>query len=628
MDIVVNIRNNKTKNYSTSTKVSARSGKLLYRKQIAWQYFIPLLLIAGFVPLIVHGKYINLTGTTQSLFWKGQNELLDFFSYWKSRWIISLTMISALIYTFLIKTKKLPLKKEYKYYIPLATYAIFAILSTIFSIDKSTALNGFVDMYQGMWVLVSYVVITFLVINFVNSERDMKLFLYAFTFLIIVEGLLGLGQYFGFDIFNTKFGNHLLVPSRVQISGGLKFEFGKYTIYGTLFNTNFVGSFAALMLPVSTALLILSKDIKKRIISAVALILCLFTWIGCNSRAGYVGVAFSILIAIIMLRKYILKHWKISASIILVGIIFLVGYNHVSKGKLMQRLESMNLLKAIGNLNKQDNKDEFEIKSIELTEDTVRFKTTHQDLNIKAEDDKLFFIDEDGKIIPSKIDDKGYMVVDDPNSSYLKLRVAEAYSGFSIITPQGETNSFKFYISSNGMKMLGIGNRVVDPVVAKTFGPLKGLEKFGSNRGYIWGRTIPLITKHLFIGSGPDNFPYIFPQDDFVEKANAYNTPYMIIDKPHNMYFQILINTGTISLLALLAAWGIYIASSFKLYWSMKYDTFEKSIGLSCFIGIIAYLVAGIFNDQIVSVAPLFWIMLGIGISVNNKVREQMKLVN
>ncbi len=67
-------------------------------------YYIPLLLIAGFVPLIVYAKYVDLAGTTQSLYWTGQQQYLDFFSYWKARWVMVLTAIALI--TYIIQAKK------------------------------------------------------------------------------------------------------------------------------------------------------------------------------------------------------------------------------------------------------------------------------------------------------------------------------------------------------------------------------------------------------------------------------------------------------------------------------------------------------------------------------------------
>jgi len=568
------------------------------KNKISWVYYIPLLLIAGFVPLIVYGKYIDLTGTTQALYWTGQNGNLDFFSYWKSRWVIFLTATALVIYIFLFISKKLPLKKEYKYYIPLAIYAFFVILSTIFAIDVPTALNGFMDMYQGMWVLLSYVLLTFLTINFVNSERDVKLFLYAFVFLIIVEGLLGLGQYFGFDIFNTKFGNNMVVPSGVNVDGGLNFNFGEHTIYGTLFNTNFVGSFATLMLPMAVVFLISAKTAKRRVVAGIALALCLFTWIGCNSRAGYIGVATSILVSFIMLRKYVLKYWKVSVSVVLIGIILLIGYNYVSDGSLVKRLSSMNVFKAIEDIKAQNSSENvFKFESINLGKDTVSIKTTYQDLNIKIDGDKLYFVDENDKILPMKTTEDGFLLVDDPSKVYLRVKTSDTYPGFNVTTHLGLHGSINFYILEEGIKF----------------------------RGYIWGRTIPLLDKHLFIGAGADNFPIIFPQDDFIAKLNAGMATTTVVDKPHNMYLQIAINTGVMSLIALLTLWSFYLCSSIRLYWKTTFNSLDKCIGLACLFSVIGYLATGIFNDHIVSVAPLFWIILGLGISTNIRLKRKEK---
>ena len=295
-------------------------------KKLSVAYFLPLLLIAGFVPLIVYAKYVDLEGTTQSLYWTGQRQYLDFFSYWKSMWVVILTAIALILYVVLYKQKKLPFKNLKQYYIPLGIYAICVILSTLFAIDTQTALWGFVDMYQGMFVLISYVLLTFLTINFVNSERDVTLFVKAFLFLMIVEGLLGITQYFGFDFFQTKLGNNLIVPGNLQVEN-LSFSFGPKTIYGTLFNTNFVGSFATLMLPFSIAFLLGAKEKKQRIISAIAVVLMIFVWIGCNSRAGYLGVAVSAVFALWLFRKVLIKNWKVSISLLAVFILLLVGLN-------------------------------------------------------------------------------------------------------------------------------------------------------------------------------------------------------------------------------------------------------------------------------------------------------------
>ena len=77
-------------------------------KKLSVIYFLPLLLIAGFVPLIVYAKYVDLEGTTQALYWTGQRQYLDFFSYWKAQWVVILTTRALIFYVILYNKKKLP----------------------------------------------------------------------------------------------------------------------------------------------------------------------------------------------------------------------------------------------------------------------------------------------------------------------------------------------------------------------------------------------------------------------------------------------------------------------------------------------------------------------------------------
>jgi hypothetical protein len=61
----------------------------------------------------------------------------------------------------------------------------------------------------------------------------------------------------------------------------------------------------------------------------------------------------------------------------------------------------------------------------------------------------------------------------------------------------------------------------------------------------------------------------------------------------------------------------LYIIVSLKLYSTTTFDSLEKIVGASCLVSIIGYLAAAMFNDHIVSVSPLFWIIFGLGISIN-----------
>jgi len=138
----------------------------------------------------------------------------------------------------------------------------------------------------------------------------------------------------------------------------------------------------------------------------------------------------------------------------------------------------------------------------------------------------------------------------------------------------------------------------------------EGLTTLGSGRGYIWYKTFGMMKSTLVIGNGPDTYVMKFPHADaFKENFNK------ITDKPHNLYLQIGVNQGLIALLAFLflnsyAFWKLWKQINFKF--NRRLDQILLILDASLF----GYLITSFFNDSVVSVAPIYWAMLGIFLSI------------
>jgi hypothetical protein len=113
-----------------------------------------------------------------------------------------------------------------------------------------------------------------------------------------------------------------------------------------------------------------------------------------------------------------------------------------------------------------------------------------------------------------------------------------------------------------------------------------------SARAFIWRESIPLLPDVAVLGYGPGKFPLHFPQSHAARIFGAG----MIVDKVHSLYLQILFAAGGVGLVAFL----VTVASVFRHPRDMRFV-----------VACVGYLVAGFANDSVVSVAPIFWIMLG-----------------
>lgn len=156
---------------------------------------------------------------------------------------------------------------------------------------------------------------------------------------------------------------------------------------------------------------------------------------------------------------------------------------------------------------------------------------------------------------------------------------------------------------------------------------LKFLEEhfhFANMRGYIWARTLPLIKKYFFLGSGPDTFIIAFPSNDIVGMYNSGHDG-EIVTKPHCMYMQIAVQTGVPSLIALLVFFIWYMADCLKIYWKNTYKSYLSVIGVSIFVSVIGYLILALTNDSCVATAPIFYGLIGMGLGINWKLKKEAK---
>ncbi|MDW5300410.1 MAG: O-antigen ligase family protein, partial [Sedimentibacter sp.] len=510
---------------------------------------------------------------------------------------------------------KISIQKYNRYYIPMAIYALFVVLSTFMSLYRNVALLGFADMYQGMSVLLCYVLLTFIIMNFVNTERDVKIIIYSFVILGIIVGILGLSQYFGYDFLQTEVGKHLITPKSLE-DANIEFTFGKYTIYATMYNTNFVGSFGALLLPITVMLYLNSGEKKKDFIFFISSVLTYTTWLGCNSRAGYIGIMVAGIIGIVMFRNVLKEKYKKICLLIIIYIIIAIAFNIASNGRVFGQFSRLSPLLEAEKLKTIQEGQKVRFEEVSVKNNTFTIKTTGEEIKGTVVNCEVTFEDGEGNILDILKDTNDYITFRDERYRDYSFRHTD---GFPFINAKIYNRPLNLYaMEDDTVKVISMNMKLTEPVTAPRIKLFDGRETFASNRGYIWSRTLPMLKNTLFIGYGPDNYCLMFPQEDYVGRFNTGKSmTNIVVDKPHNMYMQTAVNTGAISLISLIFIWVTYLIGSFKLYSRKKIHTLLEYMGASAFLSVTAYLAAGIFNDNIVSVAPLFWIILGLGIGIN-----------
>ena len=569
-------------------------------------------LLLTFLPFLVRLKILpTKPGTLMYLTHPLGEAIGDMFHYEKSRVLVFLGISMVLI--LLLKRN---LKKTY-YYAGLIIYGIGVLLSTFFSPFLPIALSGGGNRYEGVFVLLSYVVVSFFVINFVRERKDLKHFIYILLLGSFFVSLAGITEFMGRSIYKIPFLAKFAIPQDglldkvaypegyISMAQVIKFSPKFHNVKASLGNSNYSGSYGVMICMFLFPLILKSKDKFTRYIFMFFYAINLALLLAGRSRAGIYATIASFIIFMVLCRKEIWKRKLFLFEISLItGVVFL-ALNILSSGAVGKNIENLEVNKKV------------DLREIRSSGNTLEISSYDNKLVLKSGKEELSFFREDGTLIPGNIEEN-IITLGDPE--FQKYSFENKENG--VLELQYDEIEFPLVIQNQKFKTIGWSRKPEEIVSPERIENWDRYQKKASKRVYIWSRSLPLLKKSGFFGFGPDTYPIIFPQNDYFGKTISWNNPYMFVSKPHNLYLQMGINTGWISLFGFLLLVICYCLDSLRIYFSSSYEDIYEIVGVACSLAVMGYLMAGMFNDSAVSVAPTFWAILGLGISMNIKIRK------
>ena len=590
-------------------------------------YVLPVVLIAAVVPLIVHYKKIELSEVAASYWIRDYNT--DFFSYYKMVFLLGFSLLALISFYIYYKKEAGEKLKKTAYYYPIFIYLIMILLATFFSRAQLTSLQGFPDRYEGMPVLIAYLLILVITINLFNNRQQFEFLLTGLLTSAVIIAMIGLSQFFGYDFFANVLGQRLILPGRefAELSTAMDFRFaGRNILFATFYNPNYAGSYFSMLLMLSTVLYFFAESRKRIFFLTISSSFIFAAWLGSLSRAGILGAMVSTLVVAVILNKKILGKYKKVLFLLLIFLVIFTIMDIYTDGSLRREFLSLGTETQLAFQG-----EEAEIEELKSENGYLHFKTEEEYLRFGFERDndfQLIVLNESDEKLDYSLsqleEEQGYFKFDDPELAAYRFKVQESADNDNQILEfkyGNKTAEFIYASKLNGFFILGMRNNIYPLEEVESLG-FEGKEMLASKRGYIWSRTLPLIIEKPLLGYGPDTYAIFFPQHDVVGKFKYFNRSKIIVDKPHNMYLQIGFNTGLISLAAVLILFGSYFMRNLKLYFTSKFDNYYTEIGLAFLAAFTAYAVAGFFNDSVVSVAQVFWIILGLAVAVELRLKN------
>lgn len=574
------------------------------------------------IPLIVCGVLVD-TKLNQFPWFSDNGEILDLFLYYKKNAVIIVSCIILLfIFIKICKHDKKfgmhNIRQTLLLFLPFGLYVLLAILSSLFSPLRAYAWDGIMEHFESAWVIIGY----FLICLY-GYLAYCESFFTAFGIFSAIIGAIGTLQFFGVDIYRTSLFQKLCMPQSLQkIAFHITVESGRS--YCSLSNPNYVGMLSCLTIPVLTVLSISSRKRRFKILYGISNLLMLCSLIGSRSKSGILVTAICVILLCILYKKQIKTAFYnlrqktsvlITVILLTISLIILLFWYHWDS-----------FSENIHRLTNQKNDPDTPISEIATNNNYVKIVYHNHilffSLNYNANSlaDAINIVDEAGN---------PYTVFENQGTLYFQLDSLSQFTasytkyGDYAALEIGDGNFYWYFTEHidnqnpvstwHYITHYGKLDKLQSNGIA-TCQTLNGKERIISGRGYIWSRTIPLLKKYILFGSGQDTFVTVFPNNDYLGMAK-WGYKDMLITKPHCMYLQIAIQSGILSLIALGIFWTIYFIKAIKTQSAKSIDQ-TSPIVIAVAVSILGYLLTAFTNDSNVGIAPIFWLLLGIGLRI------------
>lgn len=438
----------------------------------------------------------------------------------------------------------------------LLAFILFALLSTIFSPFQEVVWRGDpIGRWEGFWTLLCYVLTFFIIARFYKPDRIHFLIFATGSAIVSAYGIL---QFAGLDILVAT-GFFVDIPLRDTPQGSVMLPPLGRIFRTTLGNINVVAAYSALVSVLFAGLFAGEKSrwgLAYLAASALAFGLLLIS----RGDAGSLGVLGAMVLSI--------PYWVA---------------NHERLGKILIALASWSAVFAIYN-------------SYLLS------------LKVAAETEPLYFAQDQWFIV-------NFTARNTILLAGITIALLVAGLGLLLLVRKWRQPHMKIIGIVLMIIIIVSGLVLVETEGARREGqPHDGIwqahevmhgrfeDHFGSGRGFIWIRSIPVLTENPFLGSGSGTFLQAMGVDFQEESIRRFG---IVFDTAHNTYLQMAITLGIPALLA-------YLIFLISLYAYLLNKAFVNPILLAFGTAAVGYLIQSFFQIDTPIDRPLLWVVLGV----------------
>lgn len=581
----------------TPVKISASPWKLTLPGKI-------LAVCICLLPFLTRTVNLTLSSEEKSAYFLSSDQVVDFEQYCREIGLIVIAVAALAWFVYeritMLPRRKMPMMRVTTVImLCLDGYLLLGLISSIASDEQFAVWFGSYQLYEGYAALVGYAVVFAAAWYWVDRKEVVQFVENCLTVLAIVLGVLVLLEHLGYCYYNSA-----LVQLLGNLNGMVSYESATLT-FG---NSDYLGMYAAMLLPLMTALIFCAESAKKMLVRIVAAVL-MGTVLILTEVVNTILIGFGIT-AIFLLIWMFHTGWKRVAKLSVTGaaVIAVVaggfGFVYTRSGDTLSK-------KLYHTMVGMEQEETFRLLRLALDGDTVTLENADTVLNVTAESETLSaetltFVCNGIQVVPQESD--GTLTFEEEALEHCQITVEDGYLSFQL----GYVTPVKTIRTADGWQAVGIGETILNEVPQVSSSKwLWQRYPYLNGRVFVWANTVSVLDDCWLIGHGPATTLFYLNQNDLPALLNIFST-YALYNKPHNWYLQMAQDTGVLSALLVIAMLLVFTVCGCRRCLGSRTQWSAWRTGL--WLAVIAYGLTGLMSDSLIYHAPMFWFLFGIGV--------------
>lgn len=293
--------------------------------------------VVAVIPLVIRMRFVEFRSPVETWHRLASKTIPEVFARFRLELLILVVIliIIAALLKYYYEYEKGTIKNSYADY-PVVIFALFIVLSALFSPYINIAFWGYYDRGEGAFAYLSYLIIFLVAANFINADQDKRIIFYAAIGAGLVQSLVAISQFFGFDVLQTKPAVRFFIPAEYMAQvEDVQFRFA-YKAYGTTYNPNYLGGYMSLIFPMALVMYLFSKTRKEMLFWLAVYMITLAGFFAPTSIGAFIAVA-AVLVIFFTITRGEFKKYSKKLLVALIIVVAVTGVSEAMSGGMITR---------------------------------------------------------------------------------------------------------------------------------------------------------------------------------------------------------------------------------------------------------------------------------------------------